>query len=722
MMNNLKKMIAVVIAFTMMSGAFLVMIPESGQSSQVNSEPYADQIPIYAEEDIRNNGIDDMVNPGFELSMEAPMADNIPVDTSNDYITQNMYSGNLYMEQMTKRGEGVHCEVWVADNLNFSSPSDPRNSKVNITDDQVLYIMEEFDTTIYPVMTDTFIEAPALNGTDPDISLWQWLFDDDNLTVEDISDSLYPTNDTGKMMIMIFNIRDDSYYDPDYTGGYIAGFYWSFIRDLYNRNVMHIDCYDWVNRTGEQSDVPGSGHYSYVYESTVAHEYQHLLHTEMDGQEESWINEGLSMMSEYLCGYPLSTSHMAWFMATPDNSLTIWGDQGGINILADYGQVLMFMLYMYDHYGGTEMLQTIFTSQLQGVNSVNEALRDMGYNRMNFDSVFRNWRLANLLWTDEIGAGLYNYKSITWAEVGQELKIMSWDADGGMQSGSDFGQTYTKEGDPTGVYMLDAYGTDYIDLYDIGGMDALYRKLVFDGDDTAIIPEWELYYGMGPLYWYSHTGNELDNLLIMDVDLTAAAAEEGEYLHWLNITTGWDMEDYWDFGFVQVSTDDGLTWTSLNDTGDYCTEEVDSGAMQSIVDNLPGITSWTMEDVELSFDLSAYDGQKIMVGFRYMTDWGTFYDGWYIDQVLVDGAEVPLDDLYPAAGPEVDFMLTVFAPGNENVGPMVMNIPVRDATEVAQRLMGAFMLHDEIIILISPTDGLVDYEFGEIYRGNMMFR
>ncbi len=98
----------------------------------------------------------------------------------------------------------------------------------------------------------------------------------------------------------------------------------------------------------------------------------------------------------------------------------------------------------------------------------------MGYNRMNFDSAFRTWRLANLLWTNEIGAGLYNFKSIAWEDIGTPIRIMLHDADDGMQWGSELGQTYTKEGDATGIYMLDAHGTDYIDLYDIVGRDALY--------------------------------------------------------------------------------------------------------------------------------------------------------------------------------------------------------------------------------------------------------
>ena len=717
MMNNLKKMIAVVIAFTMLSGAFLIMIPDNGQSSQVNSEPYADQIPIYADEEIRTRSMNDLVDMGLELSAEAPMVDNIDVNTTTLFWTQNTYYGDFYQESMTKRGEGEHCEVWVADNLNFSSPSDSRNFKVAITEDQVTYIMDEFDNGIYPVMTETFIEAPAINGTEPDISNWQYVYDDDNLTVEDIADLLFPTNDTGKMMIMIFNIRDYSFYDPGYEGGYVAGFYWGFIRNMYDRNVMHIDCYDWENRTGVQSDIPGSGHYSYVYESTVAHEYQHLLHAEQDDAEESWINEGLSMMSEYLCGYPLSTSHMAWFMATPDNSLTVWGDQGDINILADYGVVLMFMLYVYDHYGGTAMLQEIFTSPLQGIDSVNEALRDMGYNRMSFDKVFRNWRLANLLWTDEIGAGLYNYDSITWEDIGEELKILSYDADWGMGTGSEFGPTYTYRDSNTGVYMLDAYGTDYVRLYDIGGMDALFSKLVFDGDDEARIG-WM--YDSYSTEWYPTEVDMADYLLTMNVNLTQPAEEEGALMHWMNLTTWWCVEPGYDYCFIQVSTDDGLTWTSLNDTGDYCTEDAAGDAMEEIVENLPGLNFWpgTWSYVDVSFDLSAYDDQEIMVGFRYMTDWGFTYDygGWFIDEVAIDGEYVDMETLNTVK-PETDFILTIYAPGNEDVGPMIMNIPVNDLAETAQRLMGAFMLHDEIIILISPTEGPVDYEFGEISRG-----
>lgn len=715
MMNSLKKMIAMVIVFTMISGALLVMVPQAGESSVSSGLPYADQIPIYADEEMRSRGINDLSHSFLDLNMASTLVNNTPINTTSYFLASGLmwdddkgdYVDAFYLEEMMKRGEGNYCEVWVATDLNFPD-GDLRNDRVNITDDMVNYIMDEYDNNIYPTMTDTFMESPALNGSDPYMPYWEQLFGE-GYTKDNATDfpGLFPTNDTGKLMIMIFNMKDESFYDPDYTGGYIAGYYWSTIRWLYDRNVMHIDCWDWTNRTGPQSDVPGSGHYSYVYESTVAHEYQHLLHYEMDEAEESWINEGLSMMSEYLCGYPLSYSHMAWFMVTPDNSLTIWGDQGGINILADYGCVLMFQLFLYDNYGGTEMLQAEFFSQLQGVDSIDEALLNMGYNRMNFDKLFRDWRLANLalqLWQEELlPTGIHTYKSIDWFDIVQDLKIISAGASGdSFHLGSWMSSTITKEGDDIGRSTMDAYGTDYIYVEDMDLTNMvrdIMTRLYFDGSDVS--EEGWMYDEMWE-EWWSGAGDEKDYLLTMEVDLTQTAGEEGDYLHWMNISTFWDIEDYWDFGFVQVSTDGGETWTSLNDTGEWFTEECDASAMPSIIENLPGLTSWpgNYEYQDLSFDLSAYDGQEILVGFRYMTDWATSYNGWYINGVMVDGVEQDLLDMTPVY-PEMDWMVTIYLPGNGDRMPMIIDVPTLDLDETAIKLMGTLAGYDEMYILIS---------------------
>jgi len=124
---------------------------------------------------------------------------------------------------------------------------------------------------------------------------------------------------------------------------------------------------------------------------------------------------------------------------------------------------------------------------------------------------------------------------------------------------------------------------------------------------------------------YSGTGDLVDNWAIFETT-------GGETL---SFDTFWDLEDYWDFGFVQVSTDGGYTWTSLEDNEGFSTYDHDPSAYPTVIENLPGLTGWSGAIVSLSYDLSAYAGQDILVAFRMVTDWATHNEGWYIDNVYV---------------------------------------------------------------------------------------
>jgi hypothetical protein len=82
--------------------------------------------------------------------------------------------------------------------------------------------------------------------------------------------------------VMIYNIVDESYYDVDFPF-FIAGFFWSKVNEQFDRNMIFIDTYDWVNRLGPDALHP------YDYEGTVAHELQHLIHNDHDPNEASWV-------------------------------------------------------------------------------------------------------------------------------------------------------------------------------------------------------------------------------------------------------------------------------------------------------------------------------------------------------------------------------------------------------------------------------------------------
>ena len=75
----------------------------------------------------------------------------------------------------------------------------------------------------------------------------------------------------------------------------------------------------------------------------------------------------------------------------------------------------------------------------------------------------------------------------------------------------------------------------------------------------------------------------------------------------------YDIEEGWDYGYAQVSGDGGA-WTNV---GTYT-------GLQS---------AWTQIEV----DLSAYAGQSVRVRFELDTDYSVIEDGWYIDDVMIEG-------------------------------------------------------------------------------------
>ena len=122
------------------------------------------------------------------------------------------------------------------------------------------------------------------------------------------------SDEHGNIVVLIDNVRDDNFYDFNNTQGfsYIAGFFSSQLNTLFDRNIMTIDAFDWLHRTGANpphEPVPGNNCTSaparpFLYEGVFAHEYQHLLEFYADESGEStWVNEGLSDHAQTITGY-----------------------------------------------------------------------------------------------------------------------------------------------------------------------------------------------------------------------------------------------------------------------------------------------------------------------------------------------------------------------------------------------------------------------------------
>lgn len=526
---------------------------------------------------------------------------------------------------------GDRGEIWVATNLGFPA-GDPRPTPV-VTQEQIDYLLGEFDTKMYPKETEFFGPETIRTGAD---ALLPYGY-------EDGSD---------RVIILVDNIRDQSFYDPTYPN-YIAGYFSSTVGAYTDRNVVTIDCFDWANRVGPD-DSPWRGPdpsrwRPYLYEGTFSHEFQHLLHRDHDSDEETWINEGQSTYAEYMLGYS-DINDVDDYLWHPYNSLVAWQDQGGLEVLSDYAGAFLFQVYLEQQYGGSEFIQALHMNPLNGIEGVNDTLADFGY-QDTFADVVRDWQIALLINSRQPGNGRYMIEGLT--------KKIDFNYHDPLYTDTD-GYPVYDEYEYTGPNAL-AWGP----AYNVIANQPRIERLILNGIDFMQSP-WSVVanpLGDGNVLW-GGTGSLLDSVLVRAVDLTGLETAT------LTFDTFYQVEEQWDFAFVQVSTDGGETWTSLANANTR--SDVVSEGHPTVVANVPGFTGtnggWTTE----AFDLTPYAGQEILLSFRYVTDWSYEEAGFYVRNIAVPEAGLAI------AGDSLDGFMSLSEALKDYVDYMISFVGIKN--------------------------------------------
>lgn len=522
-----------------------------------------------------------------------------------------------YFQEFTLRAIDGNAEIWVANDLSYPA-GDPRPTPV-VTDEQVAYLLDEYNDTIYPGMSGYFGMTNDRDGTGGEFG--------DPEYVGKVDYDAYATDNPQRMMILVFNILDEAYEDPDFPW-YVAGYFWPAMNDTYaNRNIIHIDSHDWANRVGPDAARP------YLYEQIFTHEFEHAIHYDHDPDEPSWVDEGLADLAPFLVGYGHGTGHISEYLLLHRSPLTIWG--GG---LEDYGKSYLFQLYLMENFGGPDFVSGLVNDPANGIAGIENQLAAQGHS-VEFDDVYRDWTLANYL-DDEVATGSsgarLGYQSLDIPSADTEGMSIQWSVKnwygashkgavpisrywGGYKSGT---VEY-----PVGTLM------PYAPLYQTYG--GLAPQLVSDFRGAAESGV-EAYSGNYQLW--GNRGDLLDTVSTMTLPQWIGAGAQ------LSFMTNFEIEEAWDFAFVQISADGGATWTSLANT--HTTDAADPGAMPEIMANLPGFTGSSGGWREETFDLSAWEGQSVLFRFLYMTDWAYNEAGFYVDDVTLSdsGGLILFDD------------------------------------------------------------------------------
>ncbi len=572
---------------------------------------------------------------------------------------------SIYLKDFTLRAIGDHVQVWVADDLAFPQ-GDCRNDLglTEVTDSQVQSFVHEFDTRIYPTESRAFSRPRDRDGTRSTAFAHSLGLPGDYWKVG--------AAQSDDVVTLVDNVRDANFYAPSTPDGqtYIAGFFYSEFSSYLDRNVMTVDAFDWEHHMGasppDDSGDPayractqelgqGSGGLGaarpHAYEGVFAHEYQHLLEHYRDPDEATWVNEGLSDWAQSLLGYVDASippddrsadgqiSCFQGFQESyggPENSLTEWGDQGSQEIMCDYGAAYTFMEYLHSHYGDSFM-KALHRNTHHGLEGLSVLLRRYGAGVTAQETLHR-WAAAAALdqVLDRNGNDLEGGDPTSFTASGLSAKI-GWDTH----------QAYDSPGAPPN-------GSDYVQLRDRRNRPLKPRRIGtirFAGSPTlAPAPvEWakdsspptsvedsttcgQVRPGYGAAALYSGCGPDLDRSLVRPVTVPDSGGS-------LTFDALWDIEQGWDFGYVQVSADGGRTWQSLPTQDTTAVHAPD--AQDLAVANLPGFNGSSDGWRAQTASLDRWKGQQILVGFRYITDAEADEAGFWVRNIDAAGTALP---------------------------------------------------------------------------------
>jgi hypothetical protein len=335
------------------------------------------------------------------------------------------------------------------------------------------------------------------------------------------------------------------------------------------------------------------------------------------------------------------------------------------------------MLYLFDHYGTDLMSRLHRDGELQGLPSVDAALTDEG--QPDLYRVLHDFQTSTLV--DKIVEGTKGKFQ------GRPKSLVTTPS---LRSTVNFADPNVN--DNPGVAPN---GADYVLLKGSGGTalsGRSLRSLSFEGAPT--LPSRPLLWTVvnndpdrpgNPVLW-SGNANNLDASAVTSVAVPTSDPT-------LRFVAKYGAEFGFDYGYVLVSTDGGSTYTAI--LGD-----------QTIPGPLGPAVNGTTNGFEAhSYDLSAYAGQTVLLGFRYLSDGGVNEGGWLIDDVTV-GATVVSDGTSLAP---FDSMTEVKPTpvANWNLRLVGINEGKATARQLEYDGQGTVTLDREVLGTLSPFDRVV---------------
>ena len=353
-----KKYILLVITFLFMYSTGLMYGQKSQEGilikdSNTNSYPIAGSDLLKDQYTKTAQFLKDTPDYFSQTKLRKTTAWNFTVGTKRYWTAYSYETSSEYSVYSTCKAVGTHCYVFVADDV----------WGTYVDSSAVLAVVNDFDNQtpanankgIYQTDVDTFGDPPDVDN-DP------------------------------RIIILILDIQDG--YSG--SGGYIAGYFSSANETRGAGQAAEIYFMD-ANPTNLKTT---NGLNNAL--STAAHEFQHMINWNYHKTkpELTFVNEGLSMTAEVVCGYGVSMQSL--YANEPNHYLFDWRSNDMTLVLNDYARAQRFFLYLMEQLGVGSMKQIVqdnTTFHSVGISGLSKILSN--YYSTSLGKVFLNWEIAN---------------------------------------------------------------------------------------------------------------------------------------------------------------------------------------------------------------------------------------------------------------------------------------------------------------------------------------
>lgn len=324
------------------------------------------------------------------------------------------------------------------------------------------------------------------------------------------------------------------------------------------------------------------------YYEVLAHEFRHTVDDHYDRSEQDWFIEGSATLAQDLLGYAADAYGRAnWFLNSPEQQLTQWNSA---DVITSYGQGYLLNRYLFDRLG-EENYRQFAQHPADGLRAL-DAIGQDGV------QLWLDWLVALIIHPRPEAPAKYDLPS----EISTPyIKVLT-----------QLPQQLLGE--------LPPYAADY---YQIKGQEQVTVRFL----GSTHIPLLEVAPAGGQMMWVTNRQNYSTGRLTRSIDLRQVSTATLFYEVYHNLEKGYD------FAYVSVSTDGGLTWQGLTASHMAGLTPLDDPSNSALTERFYTGRSrgWLREQI----NLTPYVGQEILLRFELVTDPILSEAGWALDNIQI---------------------------------------------------------------------------------------